>query len=287
MIKTLDFYAITLKNLMLYSKRIIAGMLCTVMLCAGVSAQDIVTYNIISTTGKIVDKKTGKTLNVGDKIILQTELQFNSLYDRAVVLSPSHTRHFLELPKTSFVNSQLTVTSDQALTPIKSRPKLVTGIRGSATLRNSGVGPQTLKDYFGNDTFTIIGPELALPVAHQDAAKFELLLRYENGGRVEEYVATGMTISKKGLKLQGTGIAECYVILKENGQNTPVTQTSLFFIEKKQLFVEFDSLLNALNINKKKDDKNKTSDVLRQYCDDVYGTIDDATLEKTITEYLK
>ena len=285
--KSMFFYAKSLKSVMSHSKKSIAWMLFAAFLSMGVGAQDMVTYNIISTTGKIVDKKTGKTLNVGDKIFLQTELQFNSLYDRAVVLSPSQTKHFLELPKTSFVNSQLTVTSDQALTPVKSRPKLVTGIRGSASLRNSGVSPQTLKDYFGNDTFTIIGSELALPVAHQDAIKFELLLRYENGGRVEEYVTTNMTISKKGLKLQGAGIAECYVILKEKGQSTPVTQTSLFFIEKKQLFGEFDSLLNALNINKKKDDKNKTSDVLRQYCDDVYGTIDDVILEKTITEYMK
>ena len=285
--KTMVFSGTFLHNRMWSSKKSIAWLLCAVLLVAGVRAQDIVTYNIISTTGKIVDKKTGKTLHTGDKIILQTELQFNSLYDRAVLLSPSQTKHFLELPKTSFVNSQLTVTSDQALTPVKSRPKLVTGIRGSASLRLNGISPQTVKEYFGSDSFTIIGSELVLPAAKQDATKFDLLLRYENGGRVEEYVSTDLTINKKDLKMQGAGISECFVILRENGHSTPVTQMSLFFVEKKQLFGEFDALLTALNINRKKDDKNTTSDVLRQYCEDIYGTIDYATLEKTITEYLK
>jgi hypothetical protein len=203
------------------------------------------------------------------------------------LLSPSNTRHFLELPKTSFVNAQLTVASNQALTPIMSRPKLVTGIRGNTSLRISGVSPQTLKDYFGDDSFTIIGSELALPATKQDVAKFDLLFRYEHEGHVVEYLSTDLTISKNAFKIQGAGIAECYVILRENGQSKPVTQMSLYFVDKKQLFAEFNSLLTALNINRKKDDKNTTSDVLRQYCDDVYGTIDHTTLENTIVEYLK
>jgi len=242
------------------------------------------TYDVISTTGKIIDKSTGNELQVGSQVTLQTELQFGSLYDRAVLMCPSKTKHFLELPKSSFVNQQLSVTSEQALSPVKNRPKLVTGIRGSAALITQGVSAQTLREYFGTDTFTVIGAELALPVTRQDAKRYGLQFRYENGRKIEEYTPTNFTIAKKSLKMQGNHIAECYVLLKDGEHTIAVTQIALFFVDKMQLFREFDSLLKAMN--QKKTEKDLAGDILRQYCVDVYGNIDRTTLERAVNEYL-
>jgi len=254
-------------------------------LIAGVSAQEIVTYDIISTMGTIVDKTTGKKLLVGDRITLQTELQFSDLHDRAVLLNPEKVKYNLELPKSSFVNQQMAVPSHQALAPIKTRPALITGVRGNSVLTTKGLSPQTLKEYFSVDTFTIIGSKFRLPVTNKDAGKFDLLLRYENGNDVEEFISTDFSISKNDLKLQGNGVAECYLLLMEGAQTIPITQLSLLFIDKTQLFDEFNSLLKALN--QKKNDKNTIRKILRQYCTDVYGMIDGATLETTINDYLK
>jgi len=255
------------------------------MFIAGVTAQEVVTYDIISAMGTIVDKTTGKTLQVGDRITLQTELQFSSMHDRAVLLNPEKVKYNLELPKSSFVGQQMTVASHQALAPIKTRPALITGVRGNSALTAKGVSPQTLKEYFDVDTFTIIGSKLKLPVTNKDVGKFGLLLRYENGDNVEEYLSTDFSIAQSDLKLQGNGISECYVLLKEGAQTIPVTQLSLFFVEKTQLFDEFNSLLKALN--QKKVDKNAVRKIVRQYCADVYGMIDSAILEETINDYLK
>jgi hypothetical protein len=253
-------------------------------LITGAAAQEIGTYDIISTTGTIVDKTSGKALKTGDRINLQTDLQFNSLNDRAVVLSPSKSKYFLELPKSSFVSQQMNVASDQAIAPIKTRPALITGVRGNSVLTVKGVSPQSLKEYFAVDTFTIIGSKFTFPVKKADAGKFDLLLRYENGDSVEEYLSTGFSIAKSDLKIQGNRITECYVLLKEGNQIVPITRLSLFFVEKKDLFNEFDSLLKALNLMKK---DNMARTILRQYCTDVYGIIDSVTLEATLTDYLR
>ena len=273
----------TLWNQWFSIKKTIVCAASLVSLLTGAIAQEIGTYNIISANGIIVDKTSGKTLQVGDQINLQTDLQFGSMNDRAVVLSPSKSKYFLELPKSSFVNQQLSVTSDQALAPIKTRPALITGVRGNSVL-TKGVSVQTLKEYFAIDTFTIIGDKLTLPVSKADTAKFDLLLRYENGNIVEEYLSTDFSIAQNDLKLQGNGITECYVLLKEGNQIIPVTQLSLFFVDKTQLFTEFNSLLKALNLKKK---DNTVRAVLRQYCTDVYGMIDGGTLEATLIEYLR
>ena len=264
-------------------KKIFISMVCVTWLIAGAEAQEI-TYDIISTTGRIVDKKSGKELQVGDRVTLQTELQFNSLNDRAVLLNPDKTKYFLELPKSSFVNSQLTVASSQALSPVKARPALITGVRGNSALVTKGVSPQSLKEYFAIDTFTVVGAKFKLPVTQQDARKYNLLLRYETGNIVEEYISTDFTISRNDLKIQGNRIPECYVLLREGDNTIPVTQMSLFFVEKTQLFDEFNSLLKALNQTKK--DKNAVREILRQYCTDVYGMIDRSTLETTINDFL-
>ena len=282
---TVVFSVSTLWHHLFTTKKSIICNLCLALLIAGATAQEIVTYDIISASGTIVDRTTGKTLQVGDRVTLQTELQFSSMHDRAVLLNPEKVKYNLELPKSSYVNQQMTVASHQALAPIKTRPALITGVRGNSALTTKGVSPQTLKEYFGVDTFTIIGAKLTLPVTSKDAGKYNLLLRYENGNEVEEYLSTDFSIAKSNLKLEGNGITECYVLLRDGNQTIPVTQLSLFFVDKTQLFDEFNSLLKALN--QKKGEKSAVRRILRQYCADVYGMIDGSTLEATINDYLK
>jgi len=254
-----------------------------VLLITGVAAQEV-TYDIISTMGTIVDKKSGRALQVGDQVSFHTELVFSNPHDRAVLLSPSKSKFFLELPKTS-ESQEMTVASVQALTPVKPRPALITGTRGNSVLAMKGVSPESLREYFGTDTFTVIGPSLKLPVTKGDEGKFDLLFRYENGNLVEEYLSIDFTITQSNFKLQGNGISECYLLLKDGNQTTWVTLLSLFFVDKKQLFVEFNSYLKAMN--QVKGNNNTVRKLLRQYCTDIYGMIDNSSLEATLNEYLK
>ena len=264
------------------TKKLVISIVCSVLIATAAVAQETEIFDIISASGKIIDKRSGKELQVGDKISFQTELEFGSLNDRAVLLNSEKAKYFLELPKSSFVNSQLTIASNQALSPVKNRPALITGTRGNPTMVTNGLSPQTLKEYFKIDTFTVVGSKFTLPVTTQDARKYDLLLRYEIGIKVEEYVSTDFSIVKNDLKMEGNSITECYVLLKEGDKTVPVTQLSIFFVEKTQLFSEFDSLLKALN---QRGNNNRTRDILIQYCTDVYGMIDRSALETTINDF--
>lgn len=246
-------------------------------------AQETGFYNIISISGKVKDMNTDKEMEIGSRIELQTLVEFGSLYDKAVLLSPSKVKYFLEPPATSFIDRQLTVSSAQALKKVKSRPQLVTGIRGYAALKTEGVTQKTLRDYFGTDTFTVIGSTLQLPVSQKDIEKYDLIIRYEKGD-VEEYILPDFEISKKMLNLTGSIIRECYILMKEENKMVPVTQIMLSFVEQDRLFKEFDTLLSALNIDKKSPDAHQE---LHHYCNDVYGIIDRKVLEQTIDQFFK
>lgn len=254
---------------------------CLMFLLTAATAQ---TYDIISTSGTIIDRRSGRELQVGDNINFQTELQFSSLHDRAVLMNSEKAKYFLELPRSSFIDAQFTIASYLALSPVRSRPALITGTRGNPALIANGLSQQTLREYFAIDTFTIIGNRFRLPVSRADAEIFDLLLRYVDGNKVEEYVSSDFYIVKSDLILQGNGIRECFVMLRDGDNVVPVTQLSLFFVDKEQLFREFDSLLNALN--HRKENNNTTREILRQYSVDVYGVIDRAVLETTISDYL-
>jgi hypothetical protein len=268
----------------LFARKIIISIIFLGFLGYETIAQNDEVFHIISTTGKIMDKRSGHELQVGDEVSFQTELAFGSLHDRAVLLSSEKAKYFLELPKSSFVNSQLTVSSDKALSPVKSRPALSYDTRGPSVLMTNGLSSKTLKEYFSIDTFTVIGAKFTLPVKKQDLKKYALVLKYEIDNNPEEFVVNDFSISKNDLKIEGDRISECFVLLKDGEQTLSVTKLALIFVEKATLFSEFDSLLKALKQNKA--EKNEASEILRQYCTDVYGLIDRSTLETTIIEYL-
>ena len=259
----------------------VVGVLFLTLHATTAIAQVTETFDIISTSGKIIDKRSGQELQIGDKVNLQTELEFNSLHDRAVLLNSNRAKYYLELPRASLVSEQLIVSSSLALTPVRSRPALITGTRGALTI--DGLSPQNLRRYFEVDTFTIIGDKFTIPVLNRDRDRFDLLLKYESETSIEEFLSPDFVIYRDKLKFQGRGISECFILLVEGDRSAPVTQLSLFFVEKEQLFAEFDALLNAFSQCKS---DNTTRDVLRQYSFDVHGKIDRNSLDAAINEFL-
>ena len=243
-------------------------------------------YDIVSINGKIVDKRSGKELLVGEIVNFQTDLIFGSLHDRAIVLNSEKTKYYLELPKSSFMNMELTIASTLALAPVQNRSALVNStIRRGGMLLTEGLSPKTLREYFEIDIFTIVGSSFMVPVQSSDKENFDLMLRYESENKVVDYISTDFSISKNDLKIQGMGIAECFIyLINEKGELLPVTQLSLHFVEKDVILAEFNALLKALN--QEKVNNNTTRETLRHYCADVYGVIDRNTLEKLIDEFI-
>ncbi|MDR2040021.1 MAG: caspase family protein [Bacteroidales bacterium] len=240
-------------------------------------SQEDGTYNIVSVHGRILDQESGKPLNVGEKVYLQTILQFGALSDRAILIAPSRGRYRLELTTPS---SGLSVPSGKALREIKSRPQLLTSTRG-IRLSTEGVSVGTLQDYFKTDTFTIIGEMLKIPVNKKDEQKYDLMFRYESSNGVQDVIFSGFTVHYEQInRLQ---IDECFVLLREGEVSMPVKQVKLYFLSEKVLFAEFAALLSALDMSGKDTPEGRRE--LKQYCLDVYGTIDEQQLNRSISRF--
>jgi hypothetical protein len=250
-------------------------------------AQEKGIYSVLSVSGKITDRKTNKELTIGDKVNLQTELQFGAFYDKAVLISPSRVKYWLEIPE-SLTGQQLVVASQKALQSVRSKSIQMQGTRGGAAVKmaSEGVSLQTLKDYFGADTFSIIGNTLKLPVKKEDLSQYKLVLRYENKG-VKDILTENFTLNKAALNLgnEQWEIKECFVLLDNGKTLQPVTQIHLFFVDENRLLQEFAAYLSALRV--KKSNTPKTQQILRQYCLDIYGNIDQTSLNQVIKRFFE
>ena len=237
-------------------------------------AQESGVYHVIGVNGRIVNQQSGKELQSDQQVPLQTMLLFGNATDKAILLSPSQRRYRLELPVSS---EQLLVSLDKSLHEIKSRPLLSTSTRGMAPIT-----PEMLKNYFGADTFAIVGNSLNMPVGSNDVQKYDLVFRYSENNTIKEVISGDFVIRQSDMGR--TQIDNCSILLREDEKITPVTQVTLCFIDEQKLYQEFTAYLNALNIQ-----TDKTSEVrreLRQYCRDVYGVMDTNRLNDVIARFL-
>ncbi|MDR1863984.1 MAG: hypothetical protein LBR08_00240 [Bacteroidales bacterium] len=252
-------------------------------------AQEKETYDILSVSGSITDRKTGKALAIGSKISLQTEIQFGGINDKAILISPAKVKYRLEIPEALFAENRLVFSSHQLLQSVLSRSTPLTAVRGvAAALSAEGVSVKSLRDYLGVDTFSIIGSTLRLPVSKEDNARCKLTLAFDGEGTtdVTKVKLDDFTLSRAALNLadRRTEIKECFVMLDNGKETLPVTRICLIFVDEDRLPKEFAALLSALNIKKANTADNQR--LLQQYCLDVYGNIDRKSLNDAIDRFL-
>jgi hypothetical protein len=231
-------------------------------------------YHVIGVNGRIVNQQSGKELQTNEEVYLQTTLSFGNASDKAILLGPSQRRYRLELPVSS---EQLVVSSDKSLHEIKSRPLLSTSTRGMAP-----VTPETCKNYFGTDTFAIIGNSLNMQVKKSDLQKYDLIFRFEENDKIRD-VTFGDFVIRQNV-IGSSQVNECFILLREDEKITPVTEIALWFVNEQNLFQEFTTWLNVKNI--KKSSSADARKELRQYCRDVYGVMDNNNLNDVINRFL-
>jgi hypothetical protein len=125
------------------------------------------------------------------------------------------------------------------------------------------------------------------PEFAKDLAKYKLVVRYEQPTGVNNVKTSDFTLNKSVLGIDSSlsGIKECFILLDDGKTTQPVTQICLFFVDEDRLLKEFSALLSALNI--RKTNTPKTQKVLKQYCLDIYGNIDQTSLNNIINRFFE
>jgi len=197
--------------------------------------------------GKIFDKKTNKNLDRQGIVNTKTEFQFSNISNQAKLQNletesiykikiPDLERNRAEIAFNS--NQVFTLSSEQAMSQFRVAPA-----RKSMRDHRSLPLDTALFEYFGSggnalgtDTFTNIGNKLNLQHLYTD--KYILVFRCVKDNN--DYFFQNFVVSKEDLPSNRNRFK---IMLKDGDNFKEITEISLFFIEEKQLIIEFEDLL--------------------------------------------
>lgn len=230
------------------------------------------TYYIIKVKGDIVNVNTGKHLGQGDAILATDELKFADKDAMALVISDVRGRFKLKYPEkenddnlefTAFVKSALVGTS-----------KFQFNTRSIIT--NAAI--KDLREFLGDDEFTVIGNSLEVPLSESEFANKKVLAKYDKNGKEVDKELIGenntLTLSRNTLGVKAYGEVKLYHVefyeqQHDNNEPEKITRLDVNFIDKDALKDEFKTIIG---VYKKKDfSKAQMQSFLMEYFIDFYG----------------
>jgi len=243
-------------------------------------------YFIIKIKGKIENKETGKFLKQGDIISTTDQISFKSKRAKLMLISENRTKFLIEKPK-RIKEKDIFIASDLALA-IKSRAAMIT--RSGGALDESDVSD--LKNYFGEDIFTIIGDTLQVPLNQgiYPLNNEQFIVFYYNISEVPVTKKIGfqenrLNIEKEKL-IKAKNVAleypefdnvAVYRYNRGNEEMDYITEFELNFINKEEVISEFKTLIPILQSQEM--DRKQIKTYMKEYYYDFYGITDKKYLE--------
>ncbi|MDF1547620.1 MAG: hypothetical protein P1P88_07345 [Bacteroidales bacterium] len=247
------------------------------------------TYYIIKVKGDIVNLNSGKHLSQGDAILATDELKFSDKDAMALVISDTRGRFKLKFPEnkdndkfefTSFVKSALVGTN-----------KIQFSTRSIIT--NAAI--KDLKEFLGDDEFTVIGNSLEVKLNEKDFSNQKIIAKYDRNGNLIDKNLVGddntFSLSRNILGVKAYGEAKLYHVdfykLKtDDEQIEKITRLDVNFIDKATLQDEFKTIIGVYK--KKEYTQAQMKAFLMEYFIDFYGNTHlyflSEFVEKVITE---
>ena len=248
------------------------SIICAFLFLTDIYAQEIGLHNVVKIDGRIVNQQSGNELKHNEQVNMHTMLLFGSVADNAILRSPTQRRYRLA------TTGELLVSSDRSLKEIKSRPMTDTDIRLTRE-----IPPETLKKYFGTDTFAIIGNVMKIQVGTQNAQNYDLVFRFEENNKTKEVVSNDFIIRQNDFGQ--THINDCLILLRQGDKTTEITKVAITFLDEQNLHNEFAAWLSGLEEQTNANYKRRIE--LQQYCRDVYGVMDHNNMHYTIGRFLE
>lgn len=259
-----------------------------------VQAQDL--FHVTRVSGKITNLKSGQDVAAGDALSPEDVLLFESLDSYAIAIGSSMGRFQIKIQDEAITNDHQTLTSTvkEAAVPTKMRNLML------ARFDPSQSEITDLRQYFGNDKFSIIGDAITVPLDQQKYPlsddKFIVFYYRVDNNPVSKKIGHDqqtLLVEKDKLvtssvgEIQGNEISNLAVYEYETSTRSSqeITRFTLVFVDKDELVNEFRTIIPILKRQRLEEDEIKK--YLIEYYYDFYGATDSKTIDTFASQIVK
>jgi hypothetical protein len=257
-------------------------------------AQDV--YHVTRVNGNITNLKTGQPVAAADVLNSDDQLLFESLESYAIAIGGNMGRFQIKLPDTEVTSEHQMLTSSvkDAATPTKMRNLMLARFDpGQKEITD-------LRQYFGNDKFSIIGDAVDISLDQQkyplsDDKFIVFYYRVDNNPISKKIGHQDQTLILEKDKLitssagtiSGNEISNLAVYEYETSTRSSheITRFTLVFVDKDELKNEFFTIIPILKRQRMVDDDIRK--YLIEYYYDFYGATDSKTIDQFASEIVK
>lgn len=269
-------------------------MILLISLGFSASAQDV--YHVTRVNGTITNLGTGTNVIAGETLNPDDVLLFESLDSYAIAIGCKMGRFQIKIQEPAQANEHLTLTAmvkDAAL-PTKMRNLMLARFNPSETQVSD------LRQYFGNDKFSIIGDAVTIPLDQQKYSlsddKFIVFYYRVDNNPVSKKIGhdeQSLILEKDKLvtssagSVQGNEISNLavYEYQMSSRSSQEITRFTLVFVDKNELVSEFNTIIPILKRQKMANDDIKK--YLIEYYYDFYGATDSKTIDTFADQIVK
>lgn len=269
-------------------------MILLISLGFSASAQDV--YHVTRVNGTITNLGTGTNVIAGETLNSDDVLLFESLDSYAIAIGFKMGRFQIKIQEPAQANEHLTLTAmvkDAAL-PTKMRNLMLARFNPSETQVSD------LRQYFGNDKFSIIGDAVTVPLDQQKYSlsddKFIVFYYRVDNNPVSKKIGhddQSLILEKDKLvtssagSVQGNEITNLavYEYQMSSRSSQEITRFTLVFVDKNELVSEFNTIIPILKRQKMANDDIKK--YLIEYYYDFYGATDSKTIDTFADQIVK
>jgi hypothetical protein len=271
-------------------------LLTIIVLFFGLAAQAQDAYYVTRVSGKITVLKTGQEVVAGDALAPDEFLLFESFDSYAIAIGSGMGRFQIKIQQAQLSGDlqMLTTTVKDAAQPTRMRNLML------ARFDPSEQEVSDLRQYFGNDKFSVIGDAVNVPLNTQkyplsDDKFIVFYYRVDNSPVSKKIGHEQHTLLLEKDKLftssvgsiDGNEISNLAVYEYESStkRGNEITRFTLVFVDKEELLNEFNTIIPILNRQKMGDDEIKK--YLIEYYYDFYGATDSRTIDSFTEQIVK
>jgi hypothetical protein len=248
-------------------------------------------YYVVKVSGDITNPVSGLAINRGDEILAMDELVFGGKDAYALVVGEKGERLKIAYPNKD-------ANQEGEFRSLVKNSVAKTGrvrIKTRSIITNADI--KDLKEFLGEDEFTVIGNSLNVQLSKQTFSENTVLAKFDKNGEIINKELIGqdlkLDISRKTLGVKQSGEVKLYHVdfFQKNEQEgiKKITRLNVNFIDE---FAIRDEMATIIGVYKKKGfDKINMKSYLMEYFLDFYGNTHMYTLsgfvDKIIAETMK